>query len=134
MNKIYLLQGIIFQNGSIYGIGNKPGIGSAATIKPAMIFAMFHGIVGPNVLNELTGEMSDKWGESSITNFELTENTLTYIKHYNCRPPIHYSFTKKEDGSWSGKYSGIDCGEGEANIHVVETFESFLSPESIKNG
>ncbi len=132
---LYALQGIIFQQGKIFGTAYDQSIGIVATIKDAMIFAMFHGIVGSSKDNEkgFCGSMNDKWGESKITNFRLSDSELSFTKQYlikgmpyTGRPVIEYVFDKKEGGIWFGTYSGQDCGEGKSKCVVTKIKESFF--------
>jgi hypothetical protein len=127
MKKLYLLQGIIFQNGHVLGIGQMPGIGSAVTINKALIYAVFNGIVGPSVpKGNYTGHMNDKWGESGISDFQISDTELTFSKHYKNRPPIHYLFNKKDGHIWLGGYVGADCGRGDSKLIITEIEESFF--------
>jgi len=130
MKKIYLIQGIIFQNGHVFGTAYKPGLGIASTIHDALIFSMCQGIVGPNPENEevLFGTMQDKWGKSEITNFKISEGELTFIKQYKGRPIINYRFKKNGGNVWHGQYEGVDCGKGESKCILTEIDESFLNP------
>ena len=128
MKKIYSIQGVIFQRGHIYGTAYKPGIGIAATIKNAMIYAMFHGVVGPDETAPETfcGSMTDKFGDSQIAGFQVTNKELRFDKYYKNRPVIHYIFTKKEGDVWLGTYSGEDCGKGETKCTLTCLDETFF--------
>ena len=132
MKKLYLIQGIIFQRGHVFGLSYKSGIGTAATIQSATIHAICNGIVGEDdddLMNDdgyLSGEMNDKWGHSQITLFKLTDTTLNFAKHYANRPPIFYSFDKKEGNVWIGKYQGNDCGTGQSKFIITPIDEFFF--------
>jgi len=127
MKKLYLIQGIIFQNGNLLGTSYKPGIGIAVTIQKSMLFGIFNGIVGPSVLEGVYGgHMNDKWGESGITDFQIIDDELSFSKHYKDRPPINYFFNKKENNTWIGSYQGKDCGTGYSKCIITEVDESFF--------
>ncbi len=127
MKKLYLIQGIIFQNDHVLGIGYKPDIGTAVTIQKAMLYAVFNGVIGPlNEEGDYGGEMNDKWGESSITNFKISDTELSFTKQYKNRPPIEYLFDEKEGSTWIGTYQGQDCGTDDSKCFVTEIDESFF--------
>lgn len=132
--KIYLLQGIIFQEGYVFGLGYKTRIGFAATSNKAMRFSLFQGVVGSSSIDSSNyfGNMVDKWGESDITNFSMneSENILTFEKHYPNRPLIKYFFDKKEGQTWLGTYKGSDSGSGSAKLIVTESDEGFFIPKN----
>lgn len=127
MNTIYLIQGIIFQAGPIFLTGNKPGVGTAVFVQEAMHHGIFNGVVGGDKHTEFfSGEMTDKWGDSKITNFKIDGNRLTFVKTYKNRPGINYEFTQKGD-IWYGSYSGPDCGTGKSKCILTPVNESFWS-------
>ncbi len=127
--QLYLIQGIIFQNGNILGTAYKPGIGVAVSIQKVMIYAICNGIVGPSAVKEIyNGHMTDKWGESGITDFKISDTELSFTKNYANRPPIEYYFDKKEGNIWLGSYQGRDCGTGDSKFIVTEINESFFEP------
>lgn len=130
--KLYALQGIIFQKGFSFAIGEKPGIGTAAKIEQTFNYGMFHAVIGPSSENPeiLCGHMSDRWGNSIITDFMISEKELSFAKRYTNRPAIHYIFGNKEDGTWKGIYEGPDCGRGTCKCVVIEINESFFDPMS----
>ncbi len=122
--QLYSIQGIIFQSGHTHGIGYKPGIGEAVTIQDAMIFAMYHGVVSEE--ETLCGHMHDKWGDSQVTNFKVSETELTFSKFYDRRPEIRYRFIKKTDDVWFGSWEGEDCGTGQSKCILTPIDESFF--------
>jgi len=128
MKTLYSIQGIIFQHGHVFGTAQKPGIGTAVTINDAIIFAMFHGIVGRDQIEPdmFCGQMNDKWGASDITEFQLSDTELKFKKCYRSRPEIQYLFTQKEGDVWIGEYSGRDCGRGQTKCIITPITESFF--------
>lgn len=131
MKEIYSIQGIIFQEGSVFGLGHKPGIGTAVTIQKAMLYSMFHAVVGPSDDGKtLCGHMNDQWGDSEITNFKISEEEMSFTKKYANRPPINYLFqpSSNKNSVWLGKYIGFDCGKGVAKCIVVPIDENFFEP------
>lgn len=128
--KLYSLQGIIFQQGYAFGLGQKPGIGTAVKIQKAFNYGMFQAIIGQSEENEneLCGHMSDRWGQSKITNFKLDDKELSFTKWYDRRPPIDYVFTDKKENVWLGNWEGEDCGTGPCKCVVAEIDESFFDP------
>jgi hypothetical protein len=128
--KLYSLQGIIFQKGDFFSLGEKPGIGTAVKIEQAINYGMFHAIVGPSEEDPeiLLGHMHDRWGYSVITNFILSDNELSFTKKYSGRPPIYYVFVEKNGNAWHGTYEGVDCGKGTSKCFIIETDESFFDP------
>lgn len=132
MEKFYTIQGIIFQQGRIFGLGNKLGIGTAVKIQEAMIYAMFHAVIGPSEEGEsFCGHMSDRWGNSAITNFKISDEELSFTKHYEDRPPINYLYGKKDGNVWFGGYAGINCGRGISKCVVLPINEYFFDPNFI---
>ncbi len=125
MNTIYLIQGIIFQTGPLFSTRNKPGIDTAVFVQEAMHHGIFNGAVGGDEHAEsFSGEMTDKWGNSKITDFIINGNKLTFVKKYERRPGINYEFTKKGD-IWYGSYDGPDCGTGKSKCVLTPVDESF---------
>jgi len=132
MKKLYSIQGIIFQQGYVFGLGNKPRVEIAVKIQETMIYAMFQAVVGPSEEDEsFCGHMNDKWGNSKITNFKISDEVLSFTKMYKNRPPINYFYDKKDGDVWFGGYIGIDCGRGISKCIVVPINEYFFDPEFI---
>ncbi len=129
-DEMYSLQGIIFQQGHAFGIGHKPGIGAAVRIEKAFNYGMFHAVVGPSEENseELCGHMNDRWGQSKITNFQISEEGVSFTKWYTNRPPIDYVLSNKKENIWIGTWEGEDCGTGVCKCIVNEIDESFFNP------
>lgn len=133
--KLFSLQGIIFQPNFAFGKAYDPDMGDMrATIDKVINQAMFYAVVGPDGDGGLAGSMHDKWGESTIWDFknDVTSTTLAFVKQYSKpgRQPIFYEFDRKEGDVWIGAWKGIDCGEGTAKLLFTEIDSSFLEPAS----
>lgn len=127
--KFYLIQGINFQNGYRCGsLGFRSNPNNLPRIDFQMINAMYNGIVEScdSISEEFYGEIKDIWGNAKITNFEINENELKFIKTYEKRPPIIHLFTKKENGVWFGTFAGDDCGTGKTKCIITEIDDSFF--------
>ena len=132
MKKILLIHGVFFQAQYGFGIGYKPGIGSAVTLEKVVRQGVYSAIVGPgdNPSSEVfLGQMHDYVGYSAITDFKMTETELRFTKRYGGRKPISYVFTEKEGNVWTGTWEGIDCGRGVTRCVVTEVTEGFLQME-----
>ena len=133
MNRnVYALQGVFFQHNWAMAIGHNVTIGEAVAIVPQMMMTMFHAVVGKTEFSEsIVGMMADQYGESSITDFVMTETKMSYTKKYmQRRDMIYYEFTEKRGDVWYGKWHGSDVGEGTTKCIVNEVAETFLIPES----
>lgn len=130
MKKFYLIQGVIFQEGSFFSLGNKLEIGVAVKIHKAMFYAMFHAVVGSSDDEKevFCGQMNDKWGDSEITDFKMSKKELSFTKKYENRPPINYFFNIKAGNVWMGRYTGADCGKGTSKCIVTPVNEYFFKP------
>lgn len=107
MNSIYSIFVIFFQKGLRDGI-------------------TFHTILCKEEHeNILFGHTNDLFGDSKITNFQIGDTNLSFIKEYEGRPPIKFSFVKT-GGFWTGFYKGEDCGVGKCNCTVSALMESFF--------
>ncbi len=127
--KFYLIQGIYFQSGYRGGcLGFRLEPKNLATIDFEMINAMYNGIVESCDSNSklFYGEMKDIWGNAKISDFEISESELKFIKTYEKRPPIIHLFTKKENGVWLGTFEGDDCGKGKTKCIATEIDNEFF--------
>ena len=129
MKKIFLIQGILFQDGEILGIGLDDEIGERVKVQKIMRYAIYHGIFSATKAGDVLGVMSDKYGESEIFNITLSKQELSFDKKYKNRPLIHYSFSKKDGNIWIGEFRGPDCGIGKSKCIITEVNESFFEYE-----
>ncbi len=104
------------------------GVGIAATITPVMTHGVFYGVVGIEEDGTYSGEMNDHWGPSVITDLTVLDDYISFRKSYKNRPPILYTFDKKEEGLWIGSYDGRDSGSGIAKLIITPLNESFFQP------
>lgn len=126
------MEGIIFQKGHAFGTALDPEIGIRARIQEFLNYGVFHSIIfsTPDAdLSKVCGEMQDKWGSSEITEFQLNENHLQFVKTYKNRPAgIQYHFSKGENDLWIGRYTGIQTGKGTAKLYLREITADFFQP------
>jgi len=128
--KLFSIQGILFQEGHALGLGDKPGVGLAVKIQKAMVYAIYHGVVGPSEDGEsFCGQMHDRYGDSEISELLIGDTFLQFTKKYQNRPPILYSFREKNGNVWIGTWMGDDCGVGKSKCIVTQIEESFFDPE-----
>lgn len=60
-----------------------------------MNYAMFFGVVGPSMDSEtLSGQMTDRTGDSIITELKIEDDVLSFTKTYHGRPSISYKLRK----------------------------------------
>lgn len=86
----------------------------------------FLGIIGPNNdSEEIQGIMYDRFGFSKLSDFEITETNFSFLKTYRGRPPIKYTFIKK-DTIFVGRWGGIDAGENIASCQLTEFYANSL--------
>ncbi len=136
MEKVYLLHGVFFYEGTGLGIVNDPEMGERATVQKTYNYATFSGVVGSRTDGHpgLAGMMMDPFGESQITNFTFSDGLLSFTKQYWNRPPIKYKLklTTRLWGSWyEGGYSGKDCEDGFAHCVVNVVDEEFFQPKEL---
>lgn len=135
-DEIYLLQGVFFFEDSSLGIGYDLLIGERATIQTFQAYATFQAVISPYVdgCEGFGGGMSDRFGESLLSDVKISEKKISFAKQYKNRPPIYYQFENKGGKGtwWEGTYKGKDTGEGLAHCLVQIVNNSFFMPESIK--
>ncbi len=148
IKQLYSITGVLFQQRRGFDLELDSVSDSSELImkiSSVMNFAMFFGIVGPSPDSEsLSGHMTDRFGESVITDFAIGAETLTFTKTYGGRPSIFYEFKNEviseevvglpdlnlsnDQEVWFGKYSGPDCGSGKFKCIITPIKESFFIP------
>lgn len=130
---IHLVQGFFFQDQPHVGLGmGGRGEGVVAVFTNAKCRFMFAGVIHPDETtstNTLTGELSDHFGTSTLTDVRLTISELSFNKRYDGRQyGIHYTFYRR-GAIWVGEYFHEATGGGVANciITVCDSFQ-MLSP------
>jgi hypothetical protein len=137
MKKLFLINGLFFQEQQRFGIGYKEGVGEAVFIKPQMIQCFFSGFIGPKPDTEdeypgMNGMLQDHYGEAQISDALVTEESISFTKTYVRRgDPIFYEFTKKEGNDWLGTYKWPAVGSGLAKCQITEIEESFFDATSL---
>lgn len=77
------------------------------------------------------GHMLDDFGPAIIENVWLTEDQLRFRKRYERRDDvIEYSFTRQEDGTWAGEYSGEKTGRGYSRCILTLVPAAFFAPRA----
>jgi hypothetical protein len=132
MKKLLLIQGVFFQATRNFSVGYDSNEGAVAVIAKVLKQSVYHAIVrhgdSPSETT-FSGQMHDHVGYSTITDLEMTETKLSFIKQYPSRQAISYVFNKKEGNVWTGIYEGPDCGRGFTNCIVTEVSEAFFEIE-----
>ena len=137
MKKLFLIQGLFFQEQPSFGIGFKEDVGEAVFVSQQMIRCFFSGFIGPKPETDkespfLNGMLQDHYGEAMITDALISPDSISFTKVYLRRSdPIFYEFTKKEGDDWLGTYNGPAVGNGWAKCQIKEVEESFFDPTSL---
>jgi hypothetical protein len=117
MEKIYLINGLIFQHGHVfYSIDEMSGIGDAVKMQTALMYASFIGVISNKVSDptQLVGVANDRWGEAIITDFVITDKKITFTKKYRDRKDLIYmSLLIKKKISGSGPIQVMPLGKAE---------------------
>lgn len=127
--KTILISGILFQLSA--GLDQTKDVveeirNGYPGIKPATFFGVV--MLDRHLNDRYSGIMSDRYGNSGIKDFIMTEDSVTFQKFYPNRPAINYAF-KKKGNVWHGTWQGPDCGRGTANCVFQETTEEeFFTP------
>ena len=138
MDRKFLIQGFFFQEHILLGVApwsesedqdedeGELGI----VMHPELMAHMWSGVIFTNPeTDQLSGELIDDFGESTLANIELTPDRISFIKQYdNRRDNIFYSFTP-EKSYWVGKYSGELVGKGVARCILTELPDAFFAFE-----
>ncbi len=133
--QIFLIHGIYFYEGAMPGIGHEPGIGEIVVTRHTGAYSLFSGVIAPHKDDGTTygGELSDYFGESTLSEVEISDNTLSFLKTYKVSGYTSlYTFKRAGPlwfGSW-GSRSGSDNGCARCIVHSVT--ESFFHVEDPK--
>ena len=134
MKQFFFINGLFWQERAIFLVKHKEDIGEAVAVSEAMIHSFFAGIVVPHEddKEKLIGIIQDHYGEAKLTDFLLTENSLSFTKEYLRRPyPIFYEYKKDENGIWRGTWDGPEVGCGWTRCVLLPVEESFYSPNDL---
>ena len=132
----YLIQGFFFQNMQWLDVSHKTGE-AQAVICSSLVRNMFMGAVGPDPENEMRniGVMDDLYGESQLTDVQITDSSLSFTKTYIKRgDPIYYEFKKNENGVFVGTWKGPAVGKGTARCWLTPVNESVFDPRELVGG
>jgi len=132
---VYLIQGFFFQNRQWLGLDmSTEGEGVIAVVRQGLCRNLFSGVMFPDTLGGLIGEMNDRCGESELSKVVISSNSFQFEKNYKERVnrPISYSFRRK-GLLWIGEYSGETVGRGGATCITTEVSDNnlFYPPDII---
>lgn len=131
--RAWLIQGFFFQERMFLGVKHRAesegGVG--VFMQPGIMSHMWSGVIWTTEDDKLTGELLDDFGDSVLTNIEITDDKLSFTKRYHQRgDDIQYTFAKVRK-HWVGEYSGDAVGKGTARCILTEPSEEFFSLEGI---
>ena len=76
------------------------------------------------------GQLIDSFGAARIVVTKCSDDELIFTKRYSGGgDKVHYTFTKRSDGTWSGHYAGLASGEGHAWCELRPLPSTFLAPD-----
>jgi hypothetical protein len=126
---LFLIQGVFFQNRSWLDLGMKPGEGVVAMVCNGMCDFIFSGVLEYLPDGALRGVVYDVLGEAELSDIALSESELRFTKKYAQRIYlIQYKFTKQEDGTWIGEYTGSETGSGKSRCVLIKISQDFFTP------
>lgn len=131
---IFLIQGCFFQNQTWLGIGMSTE-GCVATLERGLIWDMYAGIIrpNPNFPPQLIGGMVDHYGESTLSDVEVSNIQVGFVKKYDRRQDtIRYLFKVKDGNTWVGEYSGEAVGRGLSRCIITQVDDSFNDPFALR--
>lgn len=130
---MFLIQGVFFQEQEFFQPMMVSGDGMVAGIRSHLIYDMFGGVIfrDPKT-QELSGGMTDHYGESVLSNISMTETRFSFVKQYNGRGDnIAYLFEKGSGNLWIGGYQGVATGAGNSHCILTEVPDDFFVPKPI---
>jgi hypothetical protein len=129
---MYFINGMFWQQGQMPYIGHDPNIGSVVMIGESQVEATFNGLIGERSLaSGYDGFLVDIFGQSVITDFLQEEKKISFFKQYERRLGnddflISYTFTKSENGVWTGHWKAPAVGQGEARCILTPIPDDFF--------
>lgn len=127
--RLYLIQGFFFQRRGLVGIRHTIE-GAIAVIQQGLVRDQFAGVLFPSDQDpeEYNGLMSDRIGESELSDVVITEDEFSFTKKYTFRDdPIRYTFHNEGD-IWVGTYTGPAVGSGTANCILTKVSKDLFDP------
>jgi len=130
---MFFINGMFWQQGQMPFLGSAPSIGTVVMIGEQQIDAVFSGVIGERSLaagND--GFLTDMFGKSVLSDFQLNDKKLKFVKQYLRRLEdgpdfrIQYAFTKDGAGVWVGTWSAPAVGKGEARCVLTEIPAGFF--------
>jgi hypothetical protein len=115
--KKYVLIGAFFPSDKELALDQNPGL--------VPEYTMFNAIIAPSTESSYGGKMYDEQkGWSDITEFKISDKTLTFKKHYPNSTGFDYLFDKCPDGTYLGTWTNMFNGTGKARCCLTEIDES----------
>ena len=105
-----VITGVFFQDVKNLRVGHDEKIEARVMLQDVELQALFIGVIGSvrdtgELRVNIDGVMNDHYGSSTIHNFVLTKNKLTFLKIYDrTGTPVKYSFKKGNDKFWAGTW------------------------------
>jgi len=128
-SKLWLIQGVFFQNQSWLGIAMKPIEGAVAVINRALCQFQFSGIIELATEDNLgQGILNDVFGTADLTSVSISDTHLFFKKRYAQRDDaIDYQFSIQPDGTWAGEYRGERVGSGKTRCVLTPVTKEFFT-------
>ena len=121
--RLFMIQGVFF-----FAYPNRP-----------LSYYHFAGMIHPSESepNALAGALTDKFGDSVLSDVNIGDYEVTFAKMYMSRIDIIRCSLSKVlhlPNVWRGTYEGLATGKGQINCLITEVPVEFLSPELVKEG
>jgi hypothetical protein len=130
---MFLIQGLFFTKDYIMRIGLDAEIGERVLLQPAMFRTMFSGIIKlPKDSIGGEGALMDVFGNSILTEVNLSDESFSFVKKYDRRNDIiQYKF-QREGEFWVGNYSGPAVGKGAVRCILLPINKTFFGPKGLE--
>lgn len=131
LSDFYLIQGVFFQRTDGLRLSCEPVVGMTLWHQRYMGNFFFSGLIQRDphhVLGGYKGHLSDRYGESTLTDIDLAYDMLRFNKTYTGRNyAIEYQFTLQKDGTWLGMYISKETGAGCSRCVLAPITEEFFT-------
>ncbi|MES3005586.1 MAG: hypothetical protein V4664_01415 [Patescibacteria group bacterium] len=114
------------------------GVFFFAYFEEPLLYYHFAGMIHPSEdeASILVGQLTDKFGDSTLSDVCIGDEEITFTKQYaRRRDIIHYCLRKASTplNLWVGTYKGTGTGTGRVNCLITEVPMGFLSPALAEN-
>ena len=96
---VHLMQGVFFQRQDHLGLGHNAEGDLRVFVRSGMCRYMYSGVIFPDpdsVVGRLIGEMFDNFGQSILSDIQMSLDELRFVKKYNDRKDIiRYRFHRQ---------------------------------------